>query len=76
MTVAVSSYRYGTKRTDDPLRTRLVELAREKLHFGYRRLHVFLGRSGEHVNRKRVYREAGLIWMQILFRIPSEWCQT
>jgi putative transposase len=42
----------------------LVELAREKPRFGYRRLHVLLGRSGEHVNHKRVhrvYREAGLM---------------
>ena len=64
MTVAVSSYRYETKRTDEPLRTRLVELAREKPRFGYRRLHVLLGRSGEQVNHKRVhriYREAGLM---------------
>ncbi len=42
----------------------LVELAREKPRFGYRRLHVLLGRSGEHVNHKRVhrvYRAAGLM---------------
>jgi hypothetical protein len=41
-----------------------VELAREKPRFGYRRLHVLLGRAGEHVNHKRlhrVYREAGLM---------------
>jgi putative transposase len=64
MTVAVSSCRYETRRTDEPLRTRLVELAREKPRFGYRRLHVLPGRSGEHVNHKRVhrvYREAGLM---------------
>jgi putative transposase len=39
-------------------------LAREKPRFGYRRLHILLGRSGEHVNHKRVhrvYREAGLM---------------
>ena len=50
------------QRSDEPLRTQLVELAREKPRFGYRRLHVLLGRSGEHVNHKRVhrvYREAG-----------------
>jgi hypothetical protein len=40
MTVAVSSYRYQTKRNDEGLRLRLVELAREKPRFGYRRLHV------------------------------------
>jgi putative transposase len=64
MTMAVSSYRYPTRRNDEPLRTRLVEWAREKPRFGYRRLHVWLGRSGEHVNHKRVhrvYREAGLM---------------
>jgi putative transposase len=64
MTMAVSSYRYPTRRNDEPLRTRLVELAREKPRFGYGRLHVWLGRSGEHVNHKRVhrvYREAGLM---------------
>jgi len=64
MTMAVSSYRYQSRRSDEPLRTRLVELAREKPRFGYRRLHVLLGRSGEHVNHKRVhrvYREAGLM---------------
>ena len=64
MVMAVSSYRYQTRRTDEPLRTRLMELAREKPRFGYRRLHVLLGRAGEHVNHKRVhrvYREAGLM---------------
>ena len=62
--MAVSSYRYQSRRCDEPLRTRLVELAREKPRFGYRRLHVLLGRSGEHVNHKRVhrvYRAAGLM---------------
>ena len=61
--LAVSSYRYQTKRSDEPLRTRLVELAREKPRFGYRRLQVLLRRCGEHANHKRVhrvYREAGL----------------
>src|SRR5512146_1581966 len=63
MTMAVTTYRYRSQRTDEPLRTRLVELAREKPRFGYRRLHVLLTRSGERVNHKRllrVYREAGL----------------
>jgi putative transposase len=54
--MAASSYRYGTRRSDEPLRARLVE-------FGYRRLQVLLQRGGERVNHKRVhrvYREAGL----------------
>jgi len=61
--LAVGSYRYASRRNDEPLRTRLVELAREKPRFGYRRLHVLLEREGEAVNHKRlhrVYREAGL----------------
>lgn len=61
--VAVSSFRYQSRRSDEELRTHLVELAREKPRFGYRRLHVLLRRSGEVVNHKRVhrvYREAGL----------------
>ena len=63
MTMAVTTYRYRSLRSDESLRTRLVELAREKPRFGYRRLQVLLQRSGEHVNHKRlhrVYREAGL----------------
>ena len=61
--LAVSSCRYQSRRSDEPLRTKLVELAREKPRFGYRRLHVLLRRSGEAVNHKRVHRvycEAGL----------------
>src|SRR5437867_1037285 len=63
MTMAVSSFRYQTRRWDEPLRTRLVELAREKPRFGYRRLQVLLRRNGGRVNHKRVhrvYRQAGL----------------
>ena len=61
MQIAVSSFRYRSTRSDEELRERLVELARKKPRFGYRRLHIHL--SGEHVNHKRVfrvYREAGL----------------
>jgi putative transposase len=61
--VAVSTYRYEARHCDEPLRTKLVELAREKPRFGYRRLHVLLRRCGERVNHKklyRIYRAAGL----------------
>lgn len=61
--VAVSTYRYEARRCAEPLRTKLVELAREKPRFGYRRLHVLLRRCGERVNHKklyRIYRAAGL----------------
>lgn len=63
MRLSVTSYRYESQRRDEPLRTKLVELAREKPRFGYRRLHVLLQRSGERVNHKRLHRiycEAGL----------------
>jgi putative transposase len=45
------------------LRVRLRELAEQRRRFGYRRLHVLLGREGVAVNLKRVrrlYREEGL----------------
>ena len=61
--IAVSTFRYRSQRSDGKLRDRLVALAREKPRFGYRRLHVLLGRDGVKVNHKkvwRVYREAGL----------------
>jgi putative transposase len=48
--VAVSTYRYEARRSDEALRTRLVQLARENPRFGYRRLHVLLRRTGERVN--------------------------
>ena len=58
------SWRYRPRERDDAaLRTRLRELAGERPRFGYRRLHIFLGRekteSGKprwRVNHKRVYR--------------------
>jgi len=56
MMLAVTTYRYRSQRSDEPLRTKLVELAREKPRFGYRRLHVLLRRSGERVNHKRLHR--------------------
>jgi putative transposase len=51
MGMAVSSYRYQARRGDEELRRRLVELAREKPRFGYRRLQVLLQRGGERVNQ-------------------------
>jgi putative transposase len=63
MEIAVSSYRYRSTRSDTDLRERLVELARKKPRWGYRRLHILLTGSGMSVNHKRVfrvYREAGL----------------
>ena len=61
--LAVSSFRYQSTRSDESLRGQLVDLARQKPRFGYRRLHILLEASGTRVNHKRVfrvYREAGL----------------
>jgi len=63
MEMAESSYRYRSRRSDEELRKRLVELAQEKPRYGYRRLHALLWRKDQRVNHKRVYRvyrEAGL----------------
>ena len=51
--VPVSSFRYRPRQTDEALRERLVELAREKPRYKYRRLHVLLCRDSEVVNHKR-----------------------
>ncbi len=64
MVLGESSYRYASRRNDEPLRERLLEAAREKPRWGYRRLQIVLDQTGEHVNHKRVYRvyrEAGLM---------------
>ena len=59
-----SSVRYRSRRPDDSvMRRRLRELAALRRRFGYRRLHVLLGREGIHLNHKklrRLYREERL----------------
>jgi putative transposase len=59
-----SSYRYEPRPDRNrEFRQKLVELARQKPRYGYRRLGVLLERQGEVVNHKRlwrVYQEAGL----------------
>jgi putative transposase len=65
LSVDRSSYRYeAVVDRNAALRTELVELARQKPRYGYRRLHVLLVRRGFDVNVKRVYRlyrEEGLM---------------
>jgi putative transposase len=52
-----SSYRYEPKPDhNEKLRQELIEIARQKPRYGYRRLHVLLGRRGWKVNHKRLYR--------------------
>ncbi len=56
MGIAVSSYRYRSRRSDESLREQLVRLARENPRYGYRRLQVLVEREGERVNHKRLWR--------------------
>ena len=59
-----SSVRYRSRKPDDEaVRSRLRELAAARRRFGYRRLHLLLGREGLHLNHKklrRLYREERL----------------
>jgi putative transposase len=49
--------RYESTRPDDAaLRERMKAIAHERRRFGYRRLHVMLGRAGFVVNHKRLFR--------------------
>lgn len=45
-----------TRPQDTEFRERLKELSGERRRFGYRRLHLLLGKKGWHVNRKKLYR--------------------
>jgi putative transposase len=62
MAVARSSCRYQSRRDDSHIQERLRELAREHPRFGYRRLHLYLGKemTVNHKKVQRVYRELGL----------------
>ncbi len=54
-----SMVRYRSRRpSQQPLRTRLRELAGVRLRAGYQQLYVLLRREGWRVNHKRVYRLA------------------
>ena len=59
-----TSIRYRSTRPDDTaVRARLRELATIRRRFGYRRLHILLGREGIVMNHKklrRLYREERL----------------
>ena len=51
------TYRYESRRPDDVgVRRRLRELAAQRRRFGYRRLHILLGREGIRLNHKKLYR--------------------
>lgn len=75
-----STHRYRLRKPtrDAMLRTRLKELAAERMRFGYRRLTAMLVREGEMANHKRIYRlyrEEGLA-MRIRQRRRIRWSGT
>lgn len=50
-------YRYvSLKSNDHVLRSNLIDIAKQRKRFGYRRVHVMLKRKGFDVNHKKVYR--------------------
>jgi putative transposase len=52
-----TSYRYRSIRDEQvALRLRVNEIARVRVRYGYKRIHVLLRREGWRVNHKRVYR--------------------
>jgi putative transposase len=68
-------YRQRKSERDNAVRTRLKELAAQRMRFGYRRLTAMLEREGTPANHKRVYRlyrEEGLA-MRIRQRRRIRW---
>ena len=52
-----STYHYKSRRPSQAgLRKRIREIAKARVRYGYRRIHVLLEREGWQVNHKRVYR--------------------
>jgi putative transposase len=62
--VGRSTYHYRSRRAGQAqLTARIKEIAATRVRYGYRRIHLLLGREGWRVNPKRVYRlyrEVGL----------------
>ena len=78
--LARSTHRYRARRGDRDvaLRTKLKEMAAQRMRFGYRRLTALLVQEGVVVNHKRVYRlyrEEGLA-MRIRQRRRIRWTGT
>ena len=55
---------------DEAFRKKIRELARSRVRYGYKRIHVLLKREGIHVNHKRVHRLYCLEGLQIKAKRP------
>lgn len=67
-----STYRYRCKRTGQaPLIKRIKEIAKTRVRYGYRRIHVLLRREGWAVNHKRVRRLYNDLGLQLRNKSPK-----
>jgi putative transposase len=67
-----STYHYRSKRTGQAmLIKRIKEIAETRVRYGYRRIHVLLGREGWLVNVKRVYRLYRAMGLQLRNKSPK-----
>ena len=68
-----SSFRYAkTRDQQDWLRTRIKEIARSRVRYGYKRIHVQLRREGLLFNKKRLYRLHYLKGLQLRLKRPRQ----
>lgn len=52
-----SVYYYASRKEEQALlKQRIKDIAYSRIHYGYRRIHIFLQREGLKINHKRVYR--------------------
>lgn len=59
-------FRYESQRTDDAgLTERAKEMAAVKRRYGYRRIHILLGREGWQLNHKRAWRLYSEAWLSV-----------
>ena len=67
-----STYQYQSRRPPQAvLKKRILEIAQTRVRYGYRRIHVLLGREGWQVNVKRVYRLYAEEGMQLRNKTPK-----
>jgi len=64
-------YYRPTKDSQEPLRNQIKEIARTRVRYGYKRIHVLLRRGGWHVNHKRVYRIYREEGLSLRFKRPK-----
>jgi putative transposase len=67
-----STYQYQSRRPPQAvLKKRILEIAQTRVRYGYRRIHVLLGREDWQVNVKRVYRLYAEEGLQLSNKTPK-----